>query len=43
MLYIKRDMEETFLRVSRQFKAVLVTEPRQVGKTTMMMKKAANP
>ena len=32
MLYIKRDMEETFLRVSSKFKAVLLTGPRQVGK-----------
>ena len=38
MLYIKRDMEETFLRVSNRFKSVLVTGPRQVGKTTMMKK-----
>jgi len=29
-------MEETFLKASSQFKAVLVTGPRQVGKTTMM-------
>jgi hypothetical protein len=36
MSYIKRDMETTFLRVSEQFKVVLVTGPRQVGKTTMM-------
>jgi len=33
MPYIKRDMEETFLRVSEQFKVVLVTGPRQAGKT----------
>jgi len=38
MSYIKRDMEETFLRVSNFFKVVLVTGPRQVGKTTMMKK-----
>ena len=38
MSYIKRDMEEVFLRVSSQFKVVLVTGPRQVGKTTMMKK-----
>jgi len=38
MSYIKRDMEETFLRASSQFKVVLVTGPRQVGKTTMMKK-----
>ncbi|MCL2672073.1 MAG: ATP-binding protein [Clostridiales bacterium] len=38
MPYIKRDMEETFLRVSGQFKVVLVTGPRQAGKTTMLKK-----
>ena len=38
MKYINRDMEETFLQVSKQFKVVLVTGPRQVGKTTMMKK-----
>jgi predicted AAA+ superfamily ATPase len=31
-------MEDTFLRVSSQFKVVLVTGPRQVGKTTMLMR-----
>ncbi|MCL1917711.1 MAG: ATP-binding protein [Peptococcaceae bacterium] len=36
--YIKRDMEGTFQRVSRQFKVILVTGPRQVGKTTMLKK-----
>ena len=36
--YIKRAMEDTFLRLSEQFPAVLVTGPRQVGKTTMLMK-----
>jgi len=38
MTYLKRDLEETFLRVSGQFKVVLVTGPRQVGKTTMLKK-----
>ena len=38
MPYIKRDMEEAFLRASSQFKVVLVTGPRQVGKTTMLKK-----
>ncbi len=38
MKYIKRDMEEVFLRTSEQFKIVLVTGPRQVGKTTMLKK-----
>jgi predicted AAA+ superfamily ATPase len=31
-------MEEAFLRVANQFKVVLVTGPRQCGKTTMMKK-----
>jgi len=38
MAYIKRDMENTFLKTSEQFKAVLVTGPRQVGKTTISIK-----
>ena len=36
MHYIERDMENVFLKASGQFKAVLVTGPRQVGKTTML-------
>ncbi|MCL2111576.1 MAG: ATP-binding protein [Clostridiales bacterium] len=36
MPYIKRDIEKTLLRISSQFKVVLVTGPRQVGKTTIM-------
>ena len=38
MNYIKRDMEEVFLKASERFKVVLVTGPRQVGKTTMLEK-----
>ena len=38
MPYIKRDMESVFLRAAAQFKVVLVTGPRQVGKTTMLEK-----
>ena len=38
MLYIKRDMEDAFLHMSNHFKAILVTGPRQVGKTTMLRK-----
>ena len=38
MIYIKRAMEDTFLRLSAQFPAILVTGPRQVGKTTMLKK-----
>ena len=32
MSYIKRDMEEAFLRVSEQFKVTLVTGPRKQEK-----------
>ena len=38
MLYIRRDLEKVFLRTSEQFKVVLVTGPRQVGKTTLLKK-----
>lgn len=38
MNYIKRAMEETFTRLAAQFPAILVTGPRQVGKTTMLEK-----
>ena len=34
--YIAREAEETFGRLARQFKVVLVTGARQVGKTTMV-------
>ena len=36
MNYIKRHMEEVVLRLSEQFPAILITGPRQVGKTTML-------
>jgi len=35
-MYIKRHIEKTVARVAKQFGAVLVTGPRQVGKTTML-------
>ncbi|MGM9569914.1 MAG: ATP-binding protein [Phascolarctobacterium sp.] len=40
MVYINRAMEQTFIRMSNQFKVVLLTGPRQVGKTTMLKKLA---
>lgn len=40
MTYIKRAMETTFLRLSKEFSALLLTGPRQVGKTTMLQKLA---
>lgn len=38
MKYIKRAMEDTFKNLNRQFSAILITGPRQVGKTTMLRK-----
>lgn len=36
MKYIKRAMEDTFLKLNKEFPAILITGPRQVGKTTML-------
>ncbi len=41
MNYIKRAMENTFLRLAKEFPALLLTGPRQTGKTTMLQKLAA--
>ncbi|GHU17139.1 ATPase [Betaproteobacteria bacterium] len=41
MSYIKRSMEEAFLGLSQEYPAILITGPRQVGKTTMLQKLAA--
>ncbi|HBN96188.1 MAG TPA: ATPase [Firmicutes bacterium] len=38
MKYVNRAMEDTFLELNRQFPAILLTGPRQVGKTTMLKK-----
>ena len=38
MKYIHRAMEEIFKKLNKQFPAILVTGPRQVGKTTMLQK-----
>ncbi len=38
MAYIKRAAEETIARVSKMFPVLLVTGPRQVGKTTLLQK-----
>ena len=35
-MYIKRAIEETILRISETFPVLLVTGPRQVGKTTLL-------
>jgi predicted AAA+ superfamily ATPase len=41
MNYIQRENEHHFLKMSKQFKAVLVTGARQIGKTTMLERLAA--
>jgi len=38
MSYIKRSMEDVFLKLNQQYSAILITGPRQVGKTTMLQK-----
>ena len=40
MAYINRAMEATFKRMSQEFSVVLLTGPRQVGKTTMLKRLA---
>lgn len=40
MAYINRAMETTFKRMAQEFSVVLLTGPRQVGKTTMLKKLA---
>ncbi len=40
MAYIKRAAEETIARISKMFPVLLVTGPRQVGKTTLLRKLA---
>ena len=36
MAYIKRDLEPKILSLSREYSAILITGPRQVGKTTVL-------
>lgn len=38
MNYITRNMESIFLKLNQQYPAILITGPRQVGKTTMLQK-----
>lgn len=37
-MYIKRDMEKLIAELSSEYPAILITGPRQVGKTTMLQK-----
>jgi predicted AAA+ superfamily ATPase len=41
-MYLKRHIEKTVTEMSEMFGAVMVTGPRQVGKTTMLLKMAPN-
>lgn len=36
MTYIKRDIEDKIIALSREYSCILITGPRQVGKTTVM-------
>ena len=40
MAYINRAMEATFKRMAQEFSVILLTGPRQVGKTTMLKRLA---
>ncbi|MDR1536837.1 MAG: ATP-binding protein [Clostridiales bacterium] len=40
MNYIKRDIEPTILEISKSFSALIITGPRQIGKTTTLLKLA---
>ena len=42
MTYIRRAVEDTVVRISQMFPVLLVTGPRQVGKTTLLQKLAEN-
>ena len=36
MVYIKRDLEEKILAITKEYSCILITGPRQVGKTTVL-------
>ena len=36
MAYIKRDIEDKILSLSKEYSCILITGPRQVGKTTVL-------
>jgi predicted AAA+ superfamily ATPase len=35
-MYIKRAIEDTVIKISKAFPVLLVTDPRQAGKTTLL-------
>jgi len=36
MTYIKRDLEDKIVALSKEYSCILITGPRQVGKTTVL-------
>lgn len=36
MVYIKRDLENKIIALSKEYSCILITGPRQVGKTTVL-------
>ena len=42
MTYIKRDIEDKILALSKEYSCILVTGPRQVGKTTALLRLMAD-
>ena len=36
MAYIKRDLEDKIVALSKEYSCILITGPRQVGKTTVL-------
>ena len=36
MAYIKRDIEDKIISLSKEYSCILITGPRQVGKTTVL-------
>jgi predicted AAA+ superfamily ATPase len=39
-MYIKRAAEDVVIQISKQFGVLLITGPRQVGRTTLLQKLA---
>ncbi|MCD8028066.1 MAG: hypothetical protein LUF02_05265 [Erysipelotrichaceae bacterium] len=42
MAYINRSVEKTIIKISKMFKAILVTGARQTGKSTLLKKMYPN-
>ena len=42
MAYIKRDIEDKIISLSKEYSCILITGPRQVGKSTMLQHMYSN-